>query len=238
MAKTLKIRGVIVPRDDAWFYDMLEMEHTSITHVEDFMAGIQNGEPITVQISSGGGDVWTGSDIYSALKNHLGHVTIEIQSLCASIATVIASAGDTVRMSPVGQYMIHGASMVAYGNKNDMADSAEFLAKVDKTLRNAYLLKARNVTDEQLSEWMEKDTWFTAQEALEYGFIDEIMHDEERVLASPEEYRVAAYTGGLIPSDKIRAFKQKKSESMLQNYENGKILEAKLKLLTLGGYDE
>lgn len=238
MTTTLKIRGAIVPKDDAWFYDMMELDHTTTTHVEEFLANIGPGESITVQVNSGGGDVWTGSEIYSSLKSHMGHVTVEIQSLCASIATVIASAGDTVRIAPVGQYMIHGASMMAYGNTADMQEYSAFLAKVDETIRNAYRLKARNVTDEQLASWMEKDTWFTPQEALDFGFVDEIMHDADGILATPGEMRAVAYSGGLIPSEKIRAFKEKKSEAITEKRQNGKILETKLKLLSLGGYDE
>ena len=238
MAKTLKIRGAIVPKDDAWFYDMMELDHTTTTHVDDFLAKVAPGDSITVQVNSGGGDVWTGSEIYSSLKNHMGHVTVEIQSLCASIATVIASAGDVVRIAPVGQYMIHGASMMAYGNRADMQEYSEFPAKVDETIRNAYRLKARNVTNEQLESWMEKDTWFTPQEALEFGFVDEIMHDADGILATPGELRAVAYSGGLIPSDKIRAFKQKNSETITEKHENGKILETKLKLLSLGGHVE
>ena len=237
--KVLKIKGAIVPKDDAWFYDMLELEHTTTTHVENFLDGIQNGEPITVHINSGGGDVWTGSEIYTALKNHLGHVTVEIHSLCASIATVIASAGDTVKMAPVAQYMIHGAYMVAQGNRGDMEQHAEFLGKVDTTIRNAYRLKAKNVTDEQLKEWMEKDTWFTPQEALEMGFVDEIMYDYEGTLGNKEELRAIAYAGGgLIPSNKIRAFKEKSFEGKIQKQENDKMLLAKLKYLQLGGVGE
>ena len=237
--KTLKIKGAIVPQDDAWFYDMLELEHTTTTHVESFMDGIQNGEEITVQINSGGGDVWTGSEIYSMLKNHLGHVTVEIHSLCASIATVIASAGDTVKMSPVAQYMIHGASMLAHGNRGEMEQHAQFLGKVDQTIRNAYLLKTDKVTAAQLEQWMETDTWFTPQEALEHGLIDEIMHDHEGALTNPAELRAIAYAGGgLIPSSNIRKFKQKTFEAKMEKQETDKILLAKLKYLQLGGMGE
>lgn len=237
--KVLKISGAIVPKDDAWFYDWLEMDYTTTTNVEEFLADMQGAEPITVQINSGGGDVWTGSEIYSMLKNYAGHVTVEIESLCASIATVIASAGDTVKMSPVAQYMIHGASMIGQGNRSDMEQYADFLEKVDTTIRNAYLLKTKNVTAEQLTQWMETDTWFTPQEALEHGFVDEIMYDYEGTLSNPVEVRAIAYAGGgLIPSKKIKAFKEKTFEEKTKKQENVKILEAKLKYLQLGGVGE
>lgn len=171
----IEIRGTIVPNDYAEVYEWLGMECTCPS-----MLKIDNpNEDITVNINSGGGDVFSGSEIYTKLKNHKGKVTTVVTGLAASMASVIAMAGDVIKMSPTSQMMIHNVSMFAAGDKNTMNHEAEVLAGCDKTIANAYRLKT-GMSEDELLALMNDETWLTAQKAKEKGFIDEIMFDDAK----------------------------------------------------------
>ncbi|PHD55763.1 head maturation protease, ClpP-related, partial [Bacillus toyonensis] len=119
--------------------DWFEMDATSpgkITKELDHA----NGEDLIVSINSPGGYVDEGSEIYTALKNYHGHVEVQIVGLAASAASIIAMAGDKVRISPTAQIMIHNASMLRGGDHRDMEKAAEMLKTTDHTLVNAYVI--------------------------------------------------------------------------------------------------
>lgn len=171
----IEIRGTIVPNDYAEVYEWLGMECTtpSMIKIDD------EKEDLTVNINSGGGDVFSGSEIYTKLKNHKGKVTTVVTGLAASMASVIAMAGDVVKMSPTSQMMIHNVSTFTVGDKNTMNHEAEVLSGCDKTIANAYRLKT-GMTEDELLALMNDETWLTAQGAKEKGFIDEILFDNAK----------------------------------------------------------
>ncbi|HZG82051.1 MAG TPA: head maturation protease, ClpP-related, partial [Brevibacillus sp.] len=189
----IEIKGVIVSNDDAWIYDWFEMEHTSPRSVADEIAGA-SGEPLEIAINSPGGDVYAGSEIYTALKEYQGEVTVKIVGVAASAASVAAMAGDRVLISPTAQIMIHNVSSGAWGDHRDHAHEADVLKGWNKSIANAYALKS-GLSESELLAMMNKETWLTAQEAKEKGFVDEIMFDEGR--------RLAASASGLLPPEVI-----------------------------------
>ena len=133
-------------------------------------------ENITLHINSPGGSVFSAVAIANTLKNHKAKVTANIDGLAASAATIITSACDTVRMPKNALFMIHNPITFAYGNNQEMQKTVEMLNKVKNSIIETYLNKTK--TDkETLSELMDNETWMNAEEAKEYGFIDEILDE-------------------------------------------------------------
>ena len=133
-------------------------------------------ENITLHINSPGGSVFSAVAIANTLKNHKAKVTANIDGLAASAATIITSACDTVRMPKNALFMIHNPITFAYGNNQEMQKTVQMLDKVKNSIIETYLNKTK--TDkETLSELMDNETWMNAEEAKEYGFIDEILDE-------------------------------------------------------------
>ena len=133
-------------------------------------------ENITLHINSPGGSVFSAVAIANTLKNHKAKITANIDGLAASAATIITSACDTVKMPKNALFMVHNPITFAYGNNQDMQKTLEMLNKVKNSIIETYLNKAK--TDkETLSELMDNETWMTAEEAKEYGFVDEILDE-------------------------------------------------------------
>lgn len=129
--------------------------------------------PLDVYINSGGGDVFAGQAIYNMIKHYAGQVTVHIDGLAASIATVIAMAGDRIVMPENALMMIHNAWCVARGNSGDLRDMADQLDRVDGLIRDVYAART-GIDAEVIASMMAAETWFTAAEALEAGLVDEI----------------------------------------------------------------
>ncbi len=172
------VKGEVVPSGSEWIYSWYGIQAVSPSIIQKALNNA-NGQPITVRINSGGGDVFAGCEIYNMLKNHNGDVSIEIHGLCASIASVIAMAGKC-KMSPLAEIMIHNVSTKAQGDYRDMEHTAEVLKKANKTISNAYTLKT-GMEEKEVKKLMDNETWLTADEALEKGLIDEIMYTNEKV---------------------------------------------------------
>ena len=140
---------------------------------------------LTVQINSPGGDVWAGVSIYDALKDLDAEVTVKVSGLAASIASIIAMAGDKIIMTPGSTMMIHRASMIAMGNTDDMQKAIEMLKTVEEGIENIYVDRTGQ-TKEAVKDMMEAETWMSAEKAVELGFADEVLtqvKDEEPVNA-------------------------------------------------------
>ena len=177
--KTVTVNGDIICNDMKWIYDWLEYESCCPADVKNVIAELTDeNEELKVIINSPGGDVQAGQEIYSILKDIKNHVTIEVQSIAASAASMIAMAGDTVKMSPVALLMIHNASTCTSGDYRDMQHTAEVLQTVNTAIMQAYIAKTGK-TEDELREMMDKETWLTANQCLEDGFADEIIKDEK-----------------------------------------------------------
>ena len=128
-------------------------------------------DEITVDINSPGGDFFEGVAIYNMLRADPRRVTVRILGLAASAASVIAMAGDEVRIGRAGFLMVHNAWVVAIGNRHDMAAAAETMIPFDAAMAEVYAAKA-DVDPEIAAEWMDSERWFTGAEAVEAGLAD------------------------------------------------------------------
>ena len=166
-------------------------------------------ENITLHINSPGGSVFSAVAIANTLKNHKAKITANIDGLAASAATIITSACDTVRMPKNALFMVHNPITFAYGNNQDMQKTLEMLNKVKNSIIETYLNKAK--TDkETLSKLMDNETWMSAEEAKEYGFIDEILDEnvEKEVIENKLIINNMAFD-----ISRFKNFKEKKNQN-------------------------
>ena len=179
MERTLFLNGMI--SDETWYGD----EVTPQLFKDELNAG--NGN-ITVWINSPGGDVFAAAQIYNMLRDYKGSVTVKIDGIAASAASVIAMAGDTVCVSPVAMMMIHNPATMAMGEAKDMQKAITMLNEVKESILNAYEFKT-GLTRARLSHMMDDETWFNAKKAVELGFADKILFDsdEDEKKKKPEE---------------------------------------------------
>lgn len=177
--KKVSVKGAIIASDDQWIYDLFGIDATSPKSVNDVIVDA-NGDDLEVEINSGGGDVFAGSEIYTTLKSYSGNVTIKIMGLAASAASVIAMAGNNILMSPTSQLMIHNVSTMGGGDYRDMQHTADVLKNANTTIANAYRLKT-GMGEADLLAMMDKETWLTPQQALKHKFIDEIMFNDRQI---------------------------------------------------------
>lgn len=130
------------------------------------------GKSVTLRINSPGGDVFDGRAIATAIAQH-GDVTVMIDGLAASAATYVAIAAKEVRMAEGAFFMVHNAWTLAYGNKSDLINTADLLDKIDQSIINDYAKKTSQSL-EAITAWMDAETWFSAEEALANGFVDQV----------------------------------------------------------------
>ena len=176
--RTLFLNGEI--SDETWYGD----EVTPQLFKDELNA--DSGD-ITVWINSPGGDVFAAAQIYNMLRDYKGHVTVKIDGLAASAASVIAVAGDTVLVSPVAMMMIHNPATLAMGNTKDMEAAIAMLNEVKESILNAYVDKT-GLSRNKLSKMMDDETWFNAKTAVELGFADKVLFAaEEKPKKKPEE---------------------------------------------------
>ena len=207
MAK-VRIAGVIISNDQKWIYDWFEMDSFCPNDLRKAIT--DEYETIEVEINSGGGSVYAGSEIYTALKNHKGQVNVSIVGLAASAASVIAMAGKTVKMSPTAQFMVHNVSAQGEGDYRDMQHMADILKTANETIASAYILKTGKSKDEILA-MMDKETWLTAEKAKEYGFIDEVMFTND----DSKFQLVANFMPNIIPTNVIEKMVKEKAQAEL-----------------------
>ena len=135
----VKIKGVIIPNDDKWIYDWFEMDSTCPREVEKEIEKA-NGEDLEVVINSPGGDVFSGSEIYTLLKDYNGNVVVKIVGVAASAASIIAMAGKKIMMSPTAEMMIHNTTSITRGDYKIMEHEAQVLRDYNGTIANAYMM--------------------------------------------------------------------------------------------------
>lgn len=162
--RTLFLDGTIA--EESWFDD----DVTPALFKSDLSEGTGD---ITVWINSPGGDCFAAAQIYNMLRDYPGKVTIKIDGLAASAASVIAMAGDTVLVSPVSMIMIHNPSTVAMGNSAEMQKAIEMLDEVKNSIINAYQVKT-GLSRNKLSKLMDEETWMDAGKAVELHFADAV----------------------------------------------------------------
>lgn len=168
--RVLELNGTIA--EESWFDDDI----TPRMFKEELYSGTG---PITIWINSPGGDCIAASQIYSMLMDYKGEVTVKIDGIAASAASVIAMAGTKVVIAPTALIMIHNPSTSANGDHRDMSKTIEVLNEVKESIINAYEIKT-GLSRAVLSHMMDAVTWMNANKAIELGFADEILEDEKK----------------------------------------------------------
>lgn len=181
MTKKIEVKGQVVDDMTGEFFNMFDLASTYPKMINDILSKGDDDEDVEVNVASPGGDVFAASEIYTALMNYQGNITVNVQGLAASAASVIAMAGDKVRMSPTAQMMIHKAWTDIQGNSDDLAHASDMMNKTDQSISSAYQHKTGKSQDELLA-LMKNETWITAQDAVDQGFADEIMFDDSKEL--------------------------------------------------------
>ena len=153
-----------------------------------FRDELESGEgDVTVWINSPGGNVFAAAEIYTMLKDYKGSITVKIDAIAASAASVVAMAGDVVQMSPVAMLMIHDPSTVAMGNTKDMEKAIEVLNEVKESIINAYASKS-GLSHARIANFMSNETWMNAKKAVELGFADEVLFEaKQKASEEPEQ---------------------------------------------------
>jgi ATP-dependent Clp protease protease subunit len=168
-------------RGEIWLYDQVGEGFFGGMSAKQFtqeLGKLGQVDTINLHINSPGGDVFQGFAIYNALKSHPARVEVDIDGLAASIASVIAMAGDEVRIAANAMVMIHNASGAAFGGAGEMRKTADLLDQVGKNIISTYA-KRTGQSDAKLAKWMDEETWMTAAEAADLGFVDVITDDQQ-----------------------------------------------------------
>ena len=197
-ARVLRLEGTIA--EESWFDD----DVTPAAFKGELFS--ENG-PVTIWINSPGGDCVAAAQIYNMLMDYPGDVTVKVDGIAASAASVIAMAGTRVLMSPVSTMMIHNPLTVAMGDTEEMRRAIQMLNEVKESIINAYEIKT-GLSRARLSHLMDAETWMNANKALELGFCDEIMFRREEAEPAPEEsfsFSRRAVTNCLLNKLKARA---------------------------------
>ena len=199
--RTLYLDGVIA--EDSWFDDDVTPKA--------FKAELTAGEgDIVIWLNSPGGDCITASQIYTMLMDYKGKVTVKIDGIAASAASVIAMAGTTVLMAPTALMMVHNPLTVAIGDSEEMQKAIAMLSEVKESIINAYEIKTGQ-SRAKLSHLMDAETWLNAKKAIELGFADGILDDEKKRLQT-EDFTYAfsrrAVTNSLLDKVKPKLAKQ------------------------------
>ncbi|MBU2703884.1 ATP-dependent Clp endopeptidase proteolytic subunit ClpP [Sporomusaceae bacterium BoRhaA] len=223
----IQINGVIIPNSYQDIYDWFGIDATSPVKVNGVLNGL-TGENVDVEINSPGGDVFSGSEIYTALKAYQGNVTVKIVGVAASAASIIAMAGDKVLISPTAQIMIHNVQSGASGDYRDMQKQADVLENYNKSMANAYMLKT-GMAQDKLLELMNQETWMSAPQAKELGFADEIMFDNENKLVA------SSSPAAMLPLEVINKVRNLFHDKKIKDQKEALAEKERLELLKLRG---
>ena len=210
--------------EESWFDD----DVTPAMFRDELFVG---SGPVTVWINSPGGDFIAASRIYSMLMDYTGEVTVKIDGIAASAASVIAMAGTKVLMAPTALLMIHNPATGAFGDHVDMKKAIEMLDEVKESIINAYEIRT-GLSHTQLSHMMDDTTWMNAKKAIELGFADALLQDE-KLVADAEGYAFSSKAVEKTLINRISA----KAKPMPEKKPTGRSVDdLKQKLLTIKNY--
>ena len=196
-----------------------------------FKEGLFSGSgPVTIWLNSPGGDCIAASQIYSMLMDYRDPVTVKIDGIAASAASVIAMAGTKVLMAPTSLMMIHNPATAAFGDHADMEKAIEMLNEVKESIINAYEIRT-GLSHAQLSHMMDDTTWMNAKKAIELGFADDVLSDE-KILIEPVAFSFSSRSVENALMNKISAKTQKAEKKP----EGRSVSELKERLLTIKNY--
>ena len=226
--RTLYLDGIIA--EETWWGD----EITPAMFKSELFAG--DGD-ITIWLNSPGGDCIAASRIYAMLMDYKGGVTVKIDGIAASAASVIAMVGTKVLMAPTALMMVHNPLTIAIGDSEEMQKAVAMLDEVKESIINAYQIKT-NQSRVKLSHLMDAETWLSAHKAIELGFADGVLEDEKRQKpAAGKETETYAFSRRAVANsllDKVKPKKTEKTDSPLANKTTVESLTERLNLI-MGG---
>nr|DAL42108.1 MAG TPA_asm: Putative ATP dependent Clp protease [Caudoviricetes sp.] len=234
----VNLRGPLIPSDVKWVYDFFEIESICPNDISKAIdEASEKSDSIIFRINSTGGCVSVGADIYEMIRSSDIETEARIVGDCCSAATYIACAADKATMSPLAQYMIHRCSVSASGNSSDFAVVLQMLNETDRAIASAYAMKT-GMSEEEIIELMNKETFMNAQTAKKLGFIDSVLFENEFVQNSIDTNKINILNASncMIDESVINQM-QKNKQSILsaQNSVKKREVLAKLNLLKLGG---
>ena len=198
--RVLELYGTIA--SETWFDD----DVTPQMFRDELFAG---DGPITIWVNSPGGDCTAASQIYSMLMDYKNDVTVKIDGIAASAASVVAMAGTKVLMSPTAMMMIHNPATGAFGDHVDMEKAIKMLDEVKESIINAYEIKT-GLSHAQLSHMMDDETWMNAKKAIELGFADGMLTDEKHIV----ETEAYAFSGSSVEKALLNKISAKAQQQM------------------------
>ena len=223
--RVLELNGTIA--EESWFDDDI----TPAMFKDELFSG---SGPITIWINSPGGDCIAASQIYSMLMDYKGDVTVKIDGIAASAASVIAMAGTKVLMAPTALMMIHNPATVAFGDHEDMQKAIEMLNEVKESIINAYEIKT-SLSRAKLSHLMDAETWMNANKAIELGFSDGVLEDEKKSVVSDAAYAFSSRNVAVALMNKLVS-KAKPEPTEPAKPKGRSVDELKQKLATIKKY--
>lgn len=223
MAK-IKLTGAIVDNDTAEVYQWFGFDAISAKAVDRAIKALEEGEDLEIDLNSPGGYCSVGAEIYTMLRQASadGHsVIVNVVGEACSAATVLMCGADEVKASDVAMFMFHNASLAASGKARDMRSATECLEQTDESIVNAYVAKTGK-SREELHDLIDAETWMSAQRALEFGFVDGMMFEEEQEEEKEKNLELfnqvtnriersmqrVASSSGLIPEDKLEVMRE------------------------------
>ena len=201
--RVLEINGEIA--SESWFDD----DVTPKLFKDELMSG---SGPITIWLNSPGGDCIAASQIYSMLMDYAGEVTVKVDGIAASAASVIAMAGTKVLMAPTALMMIHNPMTLAWGDRSEMTKAIEMLDEVKESIVNAYEIKT-GLSRAKISHLMDAETWMNANKAIELGFADDILTDKKKCAADETAFSFAARSSEMRLMNRLEAKYGRKTET-------------------------
>ena len=181
MMVTVPVKGIIVPNNLVDIYSFIGYEVASPNQLNEALSNA-NGQDITLEINSPGGYIDAGSEMYTALKKYPGNVTAQVVGQACSAASWIALAADKVEMSPTAQMMIHRVSGGVEGNVDDFASAMKSLDSMDQAYVDLYS-KRTGLDKQEVYRMMCETTWMNAKQAVDKGFADSIMFENDQAPA-------------------------------------------------------
>ena len=214
MSKRIQLKGFMIPNDYQEIYDFVNREATSAKKLIDQLPTDESD--VVIEVNSNGGLVTVGSEIYTALRSYKGNVTAEVVGIAASAASFCIMGANKIVMSPTAQMMIHKALLnFVSGNSDDLDRASDALKSIDKSIVNAYVGKT-GLSEEEVLNLMRKETYMSAQEAIDKGFADEVMSFKA----------VASGSDNMLSDEEITNLRNK-----MQEIENMKLEIAKEEIL-------
>ena len=201
--RVLELYGTIA--EESWFDDDI----TPAMFRDELFSG---SGPVTIWINSPGGDCFAASQIYAMLMDYKGPITVKVDGIAASAASVVAMAGTEVLMAPTALMMIHNPATIAIGDHQDMEKAIDMLDEVKQSILNAYELKTSQPR-KTLSKMMDEETWMNAKKAVELGFADSMLEDPKKAMVQDAyAFSASAVEKSLINKISAKAVPAEKPE--------------------------